>query len=114
MEVSENIIEKLRISLSLGNMTMLLRFFGFWGLCVCVCLCLFVCFYVLVDEEDLFSDGNFSDFLFSNLGVSITPVGGKGSVVPWKHGKVYRYSTMYDECPSFFWKDAERSNFPVV
>ena len=83
-------------------------------MCVCVCLCLFVCFYVLVDEEDLFSDGNFSDFLFSNLGVSITPVGGKGSVVPWKHGKVYRYSTMYDECPSFFWKDAERSNFPVV
>jgi hypothetical protein len=70
--------------------------------------------YLLVDEEDLCSDGNFSDFLFSNLGVSITLVGGKGSVVPWKHGKVYRYSTMYDECPRFFWKDAERSNFPVV
>ena len=48
MEVSENIIEKLRISLSLGNMTMLLRFFGFWGLCVCVCVCVcvFVCLFL--------------------------------------------------------------------
>ena len=70
---------------------------------------------LLVDIEDLCSDGKFSGVLVLDLGGPIDPIRGKGSVVvSWTDGKLSRDSTMCDECSSFFWKDAECSSFPEV
>ena len=114
MEISEHMVQKTKVSQSLGKITMVFFFVVVCLFCfVLFCLlfvCLFVVFFLvfLVDEE-FFSDGDVSDFLGSDLGGHITSVEGRGFVVPWKDGKVSRDSTMCDKYHSFFWKGAECS-----
>ena len=113
MEISEHMVQKTKVSQSLGKITM----FFFCCLFVLFCFCfLFVCFsffffffLVFLVDEEFFSDGDVSDFLGSDLGGHITSVEGRGFVVPWKDGKVSRDSTMCDKYHSFFWKGAECS-----